>query len=103
MEPSLHGRQRLHTGDNNLLLFLSLMCLQDRETWNEPEIFRNVLIASFFTLGKPYPTSTLSSHPPPPPQYQLPPFKPPCCMSKNNLHHLGASCTTQRYICYHVI
>ena len=77
-EPSLHGRQRLHTADNNLLLFLSLMCLQDRGTWNEPEIFRNVLIASFFTLGKPYPTSTLSPHPPPPPNHQPHPLTPPC-------------------------
>ena len=50
------------------------MCLQDRETWNEPEKIRNVFIASFFTLGKPlaiFPTSTLSPHPPP-----LPPLQP---------------------------
>ena len=81
MEPSLHGRQRLHIGDNNLLPFLSLMCLQDRGTWNEPEIFRNVLIASFFSIGKPlaiFPTSTLSPHPPPPPNHQPHPLTPPC-------------------------
>ena len=81
MEPSLHGRRRLHIADNNLLPFLSLMCLQDRETWNEPEIIRNVFIASFFTLGKPlaiFPTSTLSSHPPPLPHHQTPSLIPPC-------------------------
>ena len=81
-EPFLHGKQRLHIVDNNLPPFLSLMCLQDRGTWNGPGIFRNVFFASFFTRGKPlaiFPTSTLSPHPPPPPpNHQPPSLIPPC-------------------------